>query len=315
VSEDSEMKNEKLGIESLAHRPQVSIGMPVYNGEKYIAHTLDTLLAQTLSDFELIISDNGSTDRTETICREYALKDSRIRYIRHAVNRGAAWNWNHVVHQARGVFLKWASSNDYYDAKMLERCTAVLLNDNSIALCYPLTWMVDEDGTRKVYTGDIDVLEDTPSQRFIHIRQHLSMNNAQAGVIRLSALRRTRLERSYPHSDMILMAELALYGKYRLLPEPLFFRRTDKPFMSHKLSPEDLVHFIDPTRHPRFTMISLSRHIDSIWSVLRAGIGVKETFAALRYIAQRAYRERRAVYRELAILVGIRRPSRALPGR
>jgi glycosyltransferase involved in cell wall biosynthesis len=286
--------------------------MPVYNGEKYIAHTLDSLLGQTLTDFELIISDNGSIDATETICREYALKDSRIRYIRHPVNRGAAWNWNYVVHQARGTFLKWASSNDYCDARMLEKCTAVLLNDERVALCYPLTYMVAEDGSREVYTGDIDVPEDTPSQRFIHIRQHLLMNNAQAGVIRLSALRRTRLERSYPHSDMILMAELALYGKYRLLPEPLFFRRNDKQFMSHKLSPDELVHFIDPTRHPRFTLVSVSRHIDSIWSVLRARIGPKGTSEALRYIAKRAYRERRAIYRELAILLGIRRLPRPI---
>jgi glycosyltransferase involved in cell wall biosynthesis len=302
------------GIDSSAHRPEVSIGMPVYNGEKFIAATLDSLLAQTLSDFELIISDNGSTDGTETICRQYALKDPRIRYIRHPINRGAAWNWNYVVHQARGTFLKWASSNDYCDVRMLEKCTAVLRNDDRVALCYPLTWMVAEDGSREVYTGDIDVLEDTPSQRFIHIRQHLLMNNAQAGVIRLSALRRTRLERSYPHSDMILMAELALFGKYRLLPEPLFFRRNDKQSMSHKLSPVELVHFIDPTRRPRFTMVSVSRHIDSIWSVLRARIGVKETFEALCYIAKRAYRERRAMYLELAILVGIRRLPRPIHG-
>jgi glycosyltransferase involved in cell wall biosynthesis len=297
------------------HVPEVSIGMPVYNGEKFLAHTLESLLAQTLSDFELIISDNGSTDGTQAICQQFEQRDSRIRYVRHPVNKGAAWNWNYVVHEARGVFLKWASSNDYCDPRMLEKCTAVLRNDDRVALCYPLTWMVAEDGSREVYGGDIDVLQETPSGRFIRIRQHLKLNNAQGGVIRLSALRRTRLERTYPHSDMILMAELALYGQYRLLPEPLFFRRADKESISRNLSAEELVHFIDPTRHARFTMITVSHHIDSMWSVVRAGIGVKETIKALRYIARRAYRDRRAIYHELAAFAGVRRPSHPIHGR
>jgi glycosyltransferase involved in cell wall biosynthesis len=304
--------NTRSGNNPPAHVPEVSIGMPVYNGERYLAHTLESLLAQTLADFELIISDNGSTDGTQAICEQFEQRDPRIRYIRHPINKGAAWNWNYVVHQARGEFLKWASSNDYCDPCMLEKCTSVLRNDDRIALCYPLTWMIANDGTREVYGGDIDVLQETPSGRFIHLREHLKMNNAQAGVIRLCALRRTRLERTYPHGDMILMAELALYGQYRLLPEALFFRRVDKKSMSFNLSAEELVHFMDPTRRPRSTMISVSRHIDSTWSVLRAGIGVKQTIKALRYIARRAYGERRAICKELATFAGIRRPSQPI---
>ena len=69
--------------------PLVSIGMPVYNGEKYIREALDSLLAQTFTDFELIISDNASTDATEIICREYAAHYPQIRYVRQRVNRGA----------------------------------------------------------------------------------------------------------------------------------------------------------------------------------------------------------------------------------
>ena len=96
--------HDQLAVSSLARAeaPRVSVGMPVYNAERYLAGTLDTILAQSFRDFELIISDNGSTDRTARICRNYASHDTRIRYVRHEVNRGAAWNHNYVLSLARG---------------------------------------------------------------------------------------------------------------------------------------------------------------------------------------------------------------------
>src|SRR4030066_62015 len=90
------------------HIPTVSIGMPVYNGEPYIRAALESLLAQTFTDFELIISDNASTDATESICREYAARDSRIDYVRHEKNQGASANFQFVLDQARGEFFIWA---------------------------------------------------------------------------------------------------------------------------------------------------------------------------------------------------------------
>ena len=80
--------------------PRVSIGLPVYNGEVYLSGALDTLLGQTFTDLELIISDNASTDRTPEICRSYAARDHRVRYIRHEVNRGVPWNHNFALGQA-----------------------------------------------------------------------------------------------------------------------------------------------------------------------------------------------------------------------
>lgn len=289
--------------------PEVSIGMPVYNGEKFLAQALDSLLAQTLTDFELIISDNGSTDATEEICCNYARRDPRIRYIRHPVNRGATWNWNYVVHEARGEFLKWASANDYCDPRMLERCVEALRSDPQVVLSYPLTVFVDEDGAQERYLKDIDVIEERPSDRFVRIRAFLEMNNAQSGVIRLSALRRTQLERSYAHGDMIMMAELALYGKYRLVQEPLFFRRVDRDSMSRHLAQADLQRFLAPKRNPRFALQSIRQHLDSAWSVLRASIGVREKARALTYVLKRAYWERHGIFGDIRALRGRARVS------
>src|SRR2546421_5586268 len=83
-------------VERTAHAPTLSIGMPVYNGAQFISQSLDSLLKQTFSDFEIIICDNASEDATQAICREYARRDSRIRYYRNPANLGAGWNYRHA---------------------------------------------------------------------------------------------------------------------------------------------------------------------------------------------------------------------------
>jgi glycosyltransferase involved in cell wall biosynthesis len=98
-----------------AKRPAVSIGMPVYNGEKYIREAFDTLLSQSHTDFELIISNNASTDRTEAICQQYASKDSRIRYVRQSTNTGALANFVVVLEKAQGDYFMWAAADDKWD--------------------------------------------------------------------------------------------------------------------------------------------------------------------------------------------------------
>jgi len=99
--------------------PTVSIGMPVYNGEKYICEALNSLMAQTFTDFELIISDNASTDGTEAICREHTAKDSRIRYVRQPENRGGHWNFNFVLKEAKGIYFTWLAFDDALEINFL----------------------------------------------------------------------------------------------------------------------------------------------------------------------------------------------------
>lgn len=102
------------------HVPAVSIGMPVYNGEKYIIEAVDSLLAQTFTDFELIISDNCSTDGTSDICKEYTSIDSRVRYVRQDKNIGASANFMFVFQEASGEFFMWAAHDDLWDKSWLE---------------------------------------------------------------------------------------------------------------------------------------------------------------------------------------------------
>lgn len=107
-------------------RPQVSIGLPVYNGEKYLRKALDSILSQTYDKFELIISDNCSTDGTSEICREYGARDSRIRYVRQYSNRGAAANFRFVLESAQHERFIWAAADDWWDRDRLEKLVTAL---------------------------------------------------------------------------------------------------------------------------------------------------------------------------------------------
>lgn len=113
---------------------RVSIGMPVYNGEKFLREALDSLLSQTYQNFELIISDNASTDETERICLEYAQKDSRIRYIRQLINNGPIANFQFVLDKAEGEYFMWAAHDDIWDSSFIEAgVDALLANTANVA--------------------------------------------------------------------------------------------------------------------------------------------------------------------------------------
>lgn len=206
--------------------PRVSIGMPVYNGEKYLSETLDALLAQTYSDFELIISDNGSTDRTEEICRSYAKRDARISYHRQEQNQGAAWNYNRVFELARGEYFKWAAHDDICAPEFVARCVAVLEEQPEVILCYSRTKAINDQGeVLREYPAKPGGHASQPSQRFYEFVCIPHPCVAVFGLIRRDALAQTPLIGNYSASDRPLLAELSLMGQFFELPEYLFFYR------------------------------------------------------------------------------------------
>jgi glycosyltransferase involved in cell wall biosynthesis len=114
-------------------KPKMSIGMPIYNGERFLREAMDSLLAQTFSDFELIISDNASTDMTGSICREYAEKDNRIKYIRQHENIGPLANFQFVLDAAVGDYFMWAAADDKWDATWIEKLLPISATNQCIA--------------------------------------------------------------------------------------------------------------------------------------------------------------------------------------
>jgi glycosyltransferase involved in cell wall biosynthesis len=197
----------------------------VYNGERYLSEAIEAVLGQTYTDFELIISDNASTDLTGEICRQYAARDGRIRYVRQPVNIGAAPNHNVVVELSRGELFKWASADDLYAGDLLERCIAALDADPGVVLAHSWTAIID-DANRVVETAEypLSTSSEHAPDRF-RSTLFTSGGDDDGGVIRMDVLRRTPLVGSYHHADRTIISELALHGRFHQVPGWLYFRR------------------------------------------------------------------------------------------
>jgi len=237
--------------------PRVSIGLPVYNGENFLEQALDSLLAQTFGDFELIISDNGSTDRTQQICRNYAARDNRIRYFRNETNRGASWNFNNVFSLARGEYFKWAAHDDVCAPEFLEVCVSVLDREPEVVLCYGWTQMVDLEGREleNMYpTPKISNMDSSrPYQRFhgAIFPDHWCFE--VFGLIRRAVLRQTALIANYAGSDRVLLADLTLQGRFHEVPARLFFNRNHPSRSIQKHSVYTVAVWYDPKTKIRVT--------------------------------------------------------------
>ena len=205
---------------------RLTIGLPVYNSETYLAASLESLLAQTYGDFRLLISDNASTDGTADICAEYAKRDSRIDYHGNAGNIGMSPNFNLVAERCETPFFKWSTADDLWAPTMVEKTIAVIEADDSIALCYPKTVLMSElEGTERQYDDNLHLMHDDPAGRFMDVKANIGLCNLHLGISRTAALRKTSMLRSFPGADMNLVAELAIYGKFFEVQEYLFFRR------------------------------------------------------------------------------------------
>lgn len=280
--------------------PAVSIGLPVYNGARFLPQTLDSLLGQSFSDIELIISDNASADGTQQICAEYARRDSRIRYIRQDVNIGAMRNWNFVAKQARGKYFKWSSANDYCAPEMLIKCFAKMEADPRAILCYGRTCLVDQEtGKLTEYADDFELMEDSPYERYTKLRRTLKLNNGYLGLLRTAVLLSTRLNRLYPGGDMVLMAELALKGRFLLLPEILLYRREGRETSSNRLNPAEEAIWLDPLRTNGIKSPLLLLHLGYIGAALRAPISCLEKVKTVRSALRAAAWDREKICREL----------------
>ncbi|MFZ5871128.1 MAG: glycosyltransferase family 2 protein [Actinomycetota bacterium] len=206
--------------------PNVSVGLPVYNGERYLAEAIDSILSQDYGDLELIVCDNGSTDATPRIAADAARRDARVSVHRSGTNRGAAWNYNRAVALARGRFFKWAAHDDVLRRGFLSACVAVLEERPEVVLAYTRAVDVDDQG-RVVHEHDLPryATASTPSGRARQVLLDPSPCLESFGVIRADALRRTRLIGPYTSSDRTLFLELALLGEFHEVPEVLFLHR------------------------------------------------------------------------------------------
>jgi glycosyltransferase involved in cell wall biosynthesis len=206
--------------------PLVSIGMPVYNGERYLAGTLDAMLVQDVEDFELIISDNASEDATAEIAKAYAERDQRIRYYRNEHNVGLTRNFNRVFELSRGKYFKWTAHDDWHPEHALRACATALEADPSAVVCASGVAIMDEDGdVFAEWHPSVDLRSPPAHLRFHRLIWSLDETHPLFAVLRADALRRTPLLRTYLGSDRVMLAQLALMGPILQLPEILHYYR------------------------------------------------------------------------------------------
>jgi glycosyltransferase involved in cell wall biosynthesis len=285
--------------------PPITIGLPVYNREKYMRTALDSLLGQTFGDFEVVICDNASTDGTAAICREYAARDTRVHFHQNDENIGANRNFNRVFQLSRGKFLKWSTSDDYWAPQTLEKLFPIIESDPTIVLCYPKTTICDADGTpREPYEDDLHLMEDSPAERFMNLMKRQRLCHQHLGLIRRDMLARTALLGDHIACDVNLLAELTLYGKFYECPERMFFRRFHPESSSAKKGPdpdavEHQLDFTDPRRVLGVRYHNWRRHLAFLSAVARAPLTARDRLRLYTYLVRDIVWDRRTLAVEL----------------
>lgn len=280
-----------------ANKPLVTVGVPVYNGERFLRYTLESLLAQEFKDFELLISDNGSTDATPAICEEFARRDPRIRYIRHDVNRGASWNFKYLLDSAVGEYLMWAGSHDMWHPRFIGACLEVLAHDPEVVVAYTQAQMIDADGNPiEIMKDDVDTRGYGLVRRVRIVISNLNTGNMVYGMFRTETLRKCRIGMSFYRWDLVVLTEANILGSGALIREPLFLRREFRKPSDYE-NPIVTMMRVDPTIAERQKL--MRTYIQMAWelvvSVDRAPVNSLVKFYLLinvvYYFTRRWYRQ------------------------
>ncbi len=283
-----------------AKPPRVSIGIPVFNGAPYLRETLDCIVDQTWRDSEIIISDNASTDETPDICRAYAAADPRIRYHRADTNGGSAWNFNRVITLATGTYFKLANADDLCDRTLVERCVRILDARPDVVACFGRTRLIDGQGSLIAdYDDDLDIQDADPGDRFMTVLRRLGLVNMMQGLVRRSALMRTGLMERYLGSDMVLVAELALHGRFHQLDERLFYRRMHREAFSSLGSLDEKVAYMVPSQKGRAQLYYWRHYVGYLRAIRRGPLSLRQKAALVARVARRAVGAREALIDEI----------------
>lgn len=306
----------------MARRPRVTIGLPVRDGERYLAEAVEAILGQTWTDLELLISDNASSDATPAICADYARRDSRIRYRRHPRNLGAGPNYNRLVEWASGDLFRWATHDDLIEPTLVERCVEALdASPPEVALAFSETQRIDGRGdplpdelTPAPWRGG------PPAARLGELllgRDSYIVNCAPVfGVIRTPVLRSTRLVRGFESADKVLLVELALRGEIARIPEPLSLRRIHaETHREAHASAAERAQWFDARARVRHPMPRTRLALGYADALRRAPLGVRDRAACAAVLGRwlAAHRRWRVVAGECRTALGDRLAAARAP--
>jgi hypothetical protein len=290
--------------------PKVSVGMPAYNSASWIEMAISSILQQTFSDLELIISDNASTDGTYEICERFARRDSRVRLLRNPVNIGANGNYLAVLDAARAPYFKWTTSSDWCAPSFIEKCVAALERDPQAVLACPRTHAFEDSLENSVpCPTHLDLRSTEPAERFVQFLTTGGLNNAMNGVIRRADLVRASRLGVYMSADIVLMAELALMGKYLLIDEALFFRRMAVQTATKLKSAEENERHLVPTARAPLKWQWWRYHLGLLKATRFAGFPGRNWFAAVEFALRAMVWSRRRLLRDVWLSVRVPSPK------
>ncbi|NJN95353.1 MAG: glycosyltransferase family 2 protein [Anaerolineales bacterium] len=207
--------------------PLISMGMPIYNEAKWLGQALDSLLTQTFEDFELIISDNASTDESRKIVQDYAAKDARIKLYHQAEDIGAIENFEFVLAQARGDYFMWVGGHDLWSSNLLDVLLKEMQANPHVVLCFPQTVLIDrENRPLTVFNETVDTRsEQSAAGRIWAMHRQLKRSNAIYGLHRREVLLSTLPWPKIVGGDSVLLVRAAAVGDVLTNSTGQWFRR------------------------------------------------------------------------------------------
>jgi len=268
--------------------PTVSVGLPVFNGERYLEEAIWSILTQTYDDLELIIADNASTDTTQEICVRIAAQDPRIRYYRNESNLGAARNYNITLEHANGTYFKWFAHDDVCAPDFIRVCVEALEKDADIVLAYPTPIDIDENGD-VIGPRDAGLHFDDPNpvQRFRDTMRKGHACLPVFGLTRTDVLRRTGQHGNYPSADRVLLSELALWGKLSEIPEELYLHREHaERFVYTHVTAQEQAEWFDPGTAQKASHTTWKKFGEYIKAINRSPISLQQKAACYARIGK-----------------------------
>ncbi|MDP6442762.1 MAG: glycosyltransferase family 2 protein [Pirellulaceae bacterium] len=273
--------------------PRLTIGMPVFNNERFLDEAIASHVGQSFGDFRLIVADNGSTDQTRRIAQRWAARDKRVEYVRHSENRGVCWNFNYLAERARAPLFKWSAGDDVCQASFLERCVRVMDERPEVVCCHSYTEKIGEHGEPLGLpdptlggrsTRGVNASAEDPARRFADVLLHSGWSVRCYGVMRHSVLTQSRLIQPFYGSEKVMMSELALRGPFCDVPEALFQHRVHASASSNLQTAKQQQAFFDPTR--KFANTRTRNLTGFLSAVRRAPLSPAQRLQCLAVIAR-----------------------------
>ncbi len=231
------------------NRPKVVVGLPVYNGQKYLGVAIESHLSQSFGDFDLVISDNGSTDATPEICADYASRDKRVKYLRSLENRGILWNHRRVFDaiESPNQYFRWAGADDILEPTLLQAMVEVLDARPEVEAVVPDTKNIDDKGE---LVGSMARTLDLQSSDVFERAHDVLLANYQHviayGLLRASTLQRMRTRPDYIGWDPVFLWELALRGQMVQAAGPVLLRRFHAGSISRVKTAKEMKKWVEP---------------------------------------------------------------------